>query len=40
MRIAIASDHAAVALRLELGERLVASGHQVTDMGCHDGDDD
>jgi ribose 5-phosphate isomerase B len=33
MRIAIASDHAAVALKAELAEWLSAQGHQVLDLG-------
>lgn len=38
MRIAIASDHAAVALRLEVAAHLVQGGHEVEDLGC-DADD-
>jgi len=34
MRIAIASDHAAVALRNELGQGMTRAGHTVTDLGC------
>lgn len=33
MRIAIASDHAAVALKQALGDWLRASGHEVDDLG-------
>lgn len=33
MRIAIASDHAAVALKAELRDYLLALGHQVADLG-------
>lgn len=33
MRIAIASDHAAVALKAELAEYLIACGHEVADLG-------
>ncbi len=33
MRIAIASDHAAVALKAELAAWLAESGHEVTDLG-------
>jgi ribose 5-phosphate isomerase B len=36
MRIAIASDHAAVALKQALGDWLRASGHEVHDLGPHD----
>ena len=35
MRIAIASDHAAVALKAELAEWLRAAGHEVTDLGTN-----
>jgi len=38
MRIAIASDHAAVALREELAAGLHAAGHEVEDLGCASGD--
>ncbi|MCO4760141.1 MAG: ribose 5-phosphate isomerase B [Myxococcales bacterium] len=34
MRIAIASDHAAVELRQELAEQLRAAGHEVADLGA------
>ncbi|WP_298197583.1 ribose 5-phosphate isomerase B [Novosphingobium sp.] len=33
MRIAIASDHAAVALKAELREYLIGLGHEVADLG-------
>lgn len=33
MRIAIASDHAAVELKAELREYLIAQGHEVADLG-------
>ena len=33
MRIAIASDHAALALKAELAAWLAAQGHEVTDLG-------
>lgn len=36
MRIAIASDHAAVALKASLVEWLASEGHEVTDLGPHD----
>jgi ribose 5-phosphate isomerase B len=36
MRIAIASDHAALALKSALAEYLRAAGHDVTDLGPHD----
>jgi ribose 5-phosphate isomerase B len=36
MRIAIASDHAAVALKAALAEWLRESGHDVADLGPHD----
>ena len=36
MRIAIASDHAALALKSALVEYLRAAGHDVTDIGPHD----
>ncbi|MFN3619793.1 ribose 5-phosphate isomerase B [Sphingorhabdus sp.] len=36
MRIAIASDHAALALKSALAEYLHASGHDVADLGPHD----
>ena len=36
MRIAIASDHAALALKSALVEYLRASGHHVADLGPHD----
>ncbi|WP_228243961.1 ribose 5-phosphate isomerase B [Porphyrobacter sp. GA68] len=38
MRIAIASDHAALALKAALYEWLLEEGHQVADLGPHDGD--
>jgi ribose 5-phosphate isomerase B len=37
MRIAIASDHAAIALKAILAEWLRAAGHEVSDLGPHDG---
>ena len=36
MRIAIASDHAALALKSALAEYLRAAGHDVADIGPHD----
>ena len=36
MRIALASDHAAVALKAELVEWLTATGHDVSDLGPND----
>jgi ribose 5-phosphate isomerase B len=36
MRIAIASDHAALALKSVLAEYLRAAGHDVADLGPHD----
>ncbi len=36
MRIAIASDHAAVALKAQLVEWLTSEGHDVRDLGPHD----
>ena len=36
MRIAIASDHAAIALKAILVEWLRAAGHEVDDLGPHD----
>ena len=36
MRIAIASDHAAVALKAELAQWLNAAGHEVSDLGPDD----
>lgn len=36
MRIAIASDHAALALKSALAEYLRAAGHNVADLGPHD----
>jgi ribose 5-phosphate isomerase B len=36
MRIAIASDHAALALKSALAEYLRAAGHDVADLGPHD----
>lgn len=36
MRLAIASDHAAVALKAELAEWLRGAGHEVADLGPHD----
>lgn len=38
MRIAIASDHAALALKADLHEWLIEAGHEVADLGPHDGD--
>ena len=37
MRIAIASDHAAIALKAVLADWLRAAGHEVDDLGPHDG---
>lgn len=37
MRIAIASDHAAVELRLEIAAWLVEQGHQIEDLGSDPG---
>ncbi|MDP9055785.1 MAG: ribose 5-phosphate isomerase B [Pseudomonadota bacterium] len=36
MRIALASDHAAVGLKAELVQWLTADGHEVSDLGPHD----
>jgi len=36
MRIAIASDHAALALKSALVEYLLSAGHDVSDLGSHD----
>ena len=36
MRIAIASDHAAVALKAALADWLREDGHDVADLGPHD----
>ncbi len=36
MKIAIASDHAAIALKSALVEHLSAAGHDVSDLGPHD----
>lgn len=38
MHIAIASDHAALNLKAQLHEWLIEEGHQVADLGPHDGD--
>lgn len=38
MRIAIASDHAAVELRVQLVAHLQALGHQIEDLGCAPGE--
>ncbi len=38
MRIAIASDHAALELKAELAAWLAAEGHDVTDLGPHGAD--
>jgi ribose 5-phosphate isomerase B len=38
MRIAIASDHAAVELKAELRDYLVQLGHEVADLGPHNAD--
>lgn len=38
MRIAIASDHAALTLKAELREWLIEEGHEVADLGPDDGD--
>ena len=37
MRIAIASDHAALDLKAQLAEWLREQGHEVNDLGPHDG---
>lgn len=37
MRIAIASDHAAVELKAELAEWLIEEGHEVADLGPEPG---
>jgi ribose 5-phosphate isomerase B len=37
MRIAIASDHAALEMKAALAEHLRTGGHEVTDLGPHDG---
>lgn len=37
MRIAIASDHAALGLKAELAAWLSGAGHDVADLGPHDG---
>jgi ribose 5-phosphate isomerase B len=37
MRIAIASDHAALELKAALAEHLRSGGHEVSDLGPHDG---
>ena len=36
-RIAIASDHAALAMKADLVAWLVSEGHDVSDLGPHDG---
>ncbi|MCZ6574239.1 MAG: ribose 5-phosphate isomerase B [Planctomycetota bacterium] len=36
MKIAIASDHAAVEMRTTLAQHLREAGHDVTDLGCPD----
>lgn len=38
MRIAIASDHAAIDLKIELREWLIEQGHEVADLGPDTGD--
>ncbi len=38
MRIAIASDHAALELKAELAAWLASEGHDVADLGPHDAD--
>lgn len=38
MRIALASDHAAVELKAELRDYLVQLGHEVADLGPHNAD--
>ena len=38
MRIAIASDHAAIAMKAELAEWLRALGHEVDDLGPAEGE--
>jgi ribose 5-phosphate isomerase B len=37
MRIVAASDHAGLALKAQLVEALRARGHEITDLGTHDG---
>ncbi|MFN9634215.1 MAG: RpiB/LacA/LacB family sugar-phosphate isomerase, partial [Erythrobacteraceae bacterium] len=37
MRIAIASDHAAIELKAELSEWLIEEGHEVADLGPEPG---
>lgn len=37
MRIALASDHAAIALKADLREWLIEEGHEVADLGPDDG---
>jgi ribose 5-phosphate isomerase B len=37
MRIAIASDHAAIDLKAQLADWLREQGHEVNDLGPHDG---
>lgn len=34
MRVAVASDHAGVALKALVAEHLAAGGHEVADLGC------
>jgi len=36
MRVALAVDHAGVALRETVSDALIAGGHEVQDLGCHD----
>ena len=38
MKIAIASDHAALALKADLREWLIEEGHEVADLGPHSAD--
>ncbi len=36
MRVALGTDHAGFALKEQIKELLIASGHSVEDCGCHD----
>ena len=38
MKIALASDHAALELKAQLGEWLIEEGHEVADLGPSDGE--
>ena len=38
MRVVLASDHAAVALKAAVARHVRASGHEVLDLGAHDGE--